>query len=145
MAPRLKERYDAQVREALRQELGLSNVMEVPRLTKIVINMGVGRATQQGSLLDGAVTDLTLISGQKPLVTKATKSIAEAETAERKAVPRPSSRLEEAGAEFGGGDAALLAPAEPAVAVAGRGQTSRPGSGPSRRESRCLSAFSRRS
>ena len=76
MAPRLKERYDAQVREALRQELGLSNVMEVPRLTKIVINMGVGRATQQGSLLDGAVTDLTLISGQKPLVTKATKSIA---------------------------------------------------------------------
>ena len=80
MAPRLKERYDAQVREALRQELGLSNVMEVPRLTKIVINMGVGRATQQGSLLDGAVTDLTLISGQKPLVTKATKSIAEAET-----------------------------------------------------------------
>ena len=50
MAPRLKERYDAQVREALRQELGLSNVMEVPRLKKIVINMGVGRATQQGSL-----------------------------------------------------------------------------------------------
>lgn len=76
MAPRLKEQYDATIREALRQELGLSNVMEVPRLTKIVINMGVGRATQQASLLDGAVTDLTLISGQKPLVTKATKSIA---------------------------------------------------------------------
>ena len=76
MAPRLKEKYDGEIREALRTELGLSNIMQVPRLDKIVVNMGVGRATQQGSLLDGAVTDLTLISGQKPLVTKATKSIA---------------------------------------------------------------------
>ena len=76
MAPRLKERYDAEIREALRNELGLGNVMQVPRLDKIVVNMGVGRATQQQSLLDGAVTDLTTITGQKPLVTKATKSIA---------------------------------------------------------------------
>jgi len=76
MAPRLKEKYDAEIREALRAELGLGNVMQVPRLEKIVVNMGVGRATQQQSLLDGAVTDLTTITGQKPLVTKATKSIA---------------------------------------------------------------------
>jgi large subunit ribosomal protein L5 len=76
MAPRLKEKYDAEIREALRSELGLGNVMQVPRLDKIVVNMGVGRATQQASLLDGAVTDLTTITGQKPLVTKATKSIA---------------------------------------------------------------------
>ena len=76
MAPRLKEKYDAEIREALRNELGLGNVMQVPRLDKIVVNMGVGRATQQQSLLDGAVTDLTTITGQKPLVSKATKSIA---------------------------------------------------------------------
>ncbi|MFM7061218.1 MAG: 50S ribosomal protein L5 [Actinomycetes bacterium] len=76
MAPRLKEKYEAEIREALRDELGLGNVMQVPRLDKIVVNMGVGRATQQQSLLDGAVADLTTITGQKPLVTKATKSIA---------------------------------------------------------------------
>jgi large subunit ribosomal protein L5 len=74
--PRLKVRYDDEVRAALRQELGLVNVMEVPRLEKIVLNCGVGRATQQASLLDGAVADLTVITGQKPLVTKAKKSIA---------------------------------------------------------------------
>ena len=74
--PRLKTRYDAEVREKLKQDLGMSNIMQVPRLEKIVINMGVGRATQQASLLEGAVTDLTIISGQKPLVTKARRSIA---------------------------------------------------------------------
>ena len=74
--PRLKTRYDAEIREKLKQDLGMSNIMQVPRLEKIVINMGVGRATQQASLLEGAVTDLTLISGQKPLVTKARRSIA---------------------------------------------------------------------
>jgi large subunit ribosomal protein L5 len=74
--PRLKARYDDQLRAQLQQELGLSNVMEVPRLEKIVLNCGVGRATQQASLLDGAVADLTVITGQKPLVTKAKKSIA---------------------------------------------------------------------
>ncbi len=73
---RLKTKYFAEVRPALQQELGLGNVMEVPRLSKIVLNCGVGKATQQASLLDGAVTDLTLITGQKPLVTKAKKSIA---------------------------------------------------------------------
>lgn len=74
--PRLKTRYDSEIRDQLKQSLGLPNVMMVPRLEKIVINMGVGRATQQQSLLEGAVRDLTAISGQKPLVTKAKKSIA---------------------------------------------------------------------
>lgn len=74
--PRFKERYEAQIRAQLAQELGLKNVMQVPRLSKIVVNCGVGRATQQASLLDGAVADLTRITGQKPLVTKAKQSIA---------------------------------------------------------------------
>jgi large subunit ribosomal protein L5 len=74
--PRLKTRYRAELREQLRAELGLGNVMEVPDLVKIVLNCGVGRATQQASLLDGAVTDLTIITGQKPAVTRAKKSIA---------------------------------------------------------------------
>ncbi len=74
--PRLKARYDSEIRSRLQEELGLSNVMQVPRFEKIVINMGVGRATQQASLLEGAVADLTLIAGQKPLVTTAKKSIA---------------------------------------------------------------------
>jgi large subunit ribosomal protein L5 len=75
-APRLKQRYEAAVRPQLQRELGLRNTMEVPRLEKIVINCGVGLATQQPSLLDGAVADLTVITGQKPLVTRAKKSIA---------------------------------------------------------------------
>jgi large subunit ribosomal protein L5 len=74
--PRLKARYDNEVRAQLKERLGLSNVMQVPRFEKIVLNMGVGRATQQASLLDGAVADLTVITGQKPLVTKAKRSIA---------------------------------------------------------------------
>ena len=74
--PRLKQRYDSEVRAQLKESLGLGNIMEVPRLEKIVINMGVGRATQQASLLEGAVRDLTQIAGQKPMVTKAKKSVA---------------------------------------------------------------------
>jgi large subunit ribosomal protein L5 len=74
--PRLKVRYDTQLRDELKGRLALPNVMMVPRLEKIVINMGVGRATQQQSLLEGAIRDLTVISGQKPLVTRAKKSIA---------------------------------------------------------------------
>ena len=75
--PRLKERYHDEIgRPSSRSELELGNVMQVPRLEKIVLNMGVGRATQQPSLLDGAVADLTVITGQKPLVTRAKKSIA---------------------------------------------------------------------
>jgi large subunit ribosomal protein L5 len=74
--PRLKRRYDEELRAALQERLGLPNVMQVPRLEKIVVNMGVGRATQQPSLLEGAVEDLTAITGQKPLVTRARRSIA---------------------------------------------------------------------
>ncbi len=74
--PRLKERYLTDVRDRLKDELGLANVMEVPRLEKIVINMGVGRATQQASLIEGAQRDLEVITGQKPIVTRAKKSIA---------------------------------------------------------------------
>ncbi len=69
--PRLKERYDAEVREQLKTDLGLDNVMQVPRLEKIVVNMGVGRATQQQSLIEGAQRDLETITGQKPVVTRA--------------------------------------------------------------------------
>jgi len=75
-APRLKLKYDAEVRAALKESLGLGNIMQVPRLEKIVINMGVGDAVGQPSLLEGAVKDLTTIAGQKPIITKAKKSIA---------------------------------------------------------------------
>ncbi|MBW3668349.1 MAG: 50S ribosomal protein L5 [Actinobacteria bacterium] len=74
--PRLKRRYNDEIRAQLKDALGLGNIMEVPRLEKIVVNMGVGKATQQSSLLEGAIRDLTTITGQKPLVTKAKKSIA---------------------------------------------------------------------
>jgi large subunit ribosomal protein L5 len=75
-APRLKQKYDDEVKAALKDQLGLGNVMQVPKIEKIVINMGVGKATQQPSLLEGAVRDLTMISGQKPIITKAKNSIA---------------------------------------------------------------------
>jgi len=75
-APRLKQKYNSEIKAALQAELGIKNVMRVPTLEKIVVNMGVGRATQQPSLLEGAVADLTLITGQKPVVTKSRTSIA---------------------------------------------------------------------
>jgi len=74
--PRLKVRYDETIRAQLKDELGLANIMQVPRLEKIVVNAGVGRATQQASLLEGAQRDLEAITGQKPVVTRAKKSIA---------------------------------------------------------------------
>jgi len=74
--PRLKAKYDEEIRAALKESLGLGNIMQVPRLDKIVINMGVGDAVGQPSLLEGAVKDLTTIAGQKPVITKAKKSIA---------------------------------------------------------------------
>jgi large subunit ribosomal protein L5 len=74
--PRLRRRYDEEVRPRLQQELGLANVMRVPRFTKIVINMGVGDAVGQPSLLEGALADLTRIAGQKAVPTRARKSIA---------------------------------------------------------------------
>jgi large subunit ribosomal protein L5 len=74
--PRLKAKYNDEIRDQLQEALGLGNVMQVPRLEKIVVNMGVGGAVAQASLLENAVKDLTLITGQKPLVTRARKSIA---------------------------------------------------------------------
>jgi large subunit ribosomal protein L5 len=74
--PHLKAKYDDEIRAALKESLGLGNIMQVPRLDKIVINMGVGDAVGQPSLLEGAVKDLTSIAGQKPVITKARKSIA---------------------------------------------------------------------
>ena len=74
--PRLKQRYDAEIRAQLKEELGLGNIMEAPRLVKIVVNSGVGKATQQQSLLEGAQRDLAAITGQKPAITVAKQSIA---------------------------------------------------------------------
>jgi len=74
--PRLKVRYRQEVLPRLQQELGLPNPMQVPRLDKVVINMGVGDSLKDGRLLEAAVEDLTIITGQKPVVTKARKSIA---------------------------------------------------------------------
>lgn len=74
--PRFRTRYDNEIRDKLKTQLELDNVMLVPRLEKIVVNCGVGKATQQQSLLEGAIRDLTTITGQKPMVTRAKKSIA---------------------------------------------------------------------
>jgi large subunit ribosomal protein L5 len=74
---RLKERYRAEIAPALREEFGLANVMQIPTLTKIVVNMGVGEAARDAKLIEGAVRDLTLITGQKPAVARARKSIAQ--------------------------------------------------------------------
>jgi large subunit ribosomal protein L5 len=74
---RLKERYLAEIAPALREEFGLANVMQIPSLTKIVVNMGVGEAARDAKLIEGAVRDLTLITGQKPAVARARKSIAQ--------------------------------------------------------------------
>jgi len=76
-SPRLKTRYRAEILPALRQEFGHSNVMQVPGLTKIVVNMGVGDAARDSKLIEGAIRDLTAITGQKPSVTRARKSIAQ--------------------------------------------------------------------
>ncbi len=75
--PRLKERYGAEIRAALRDQFGYPNVMQVPGVVKVVVNMGVGDAAKDSKLIDGAVRDLTAITGQKPVVTKARKSIAQ--------------------------------------------------------------------
>jgi large subunit ribosomal protein L5 len=75
--PRLKLKYRAELQAALGKELGLKNVNQIPGLTKIVVNMGVGEAARDGKIIDGAVADLTLITGQKPMITKARKSIAQ--------------------------------------------------------------------
>ena len=76
IVPRFKEQYDKQYREELQKDLGLDNVMQVPRLSKIVVNMGVGDVTQDGKLIDAAIEDLRIITGQQPKLNRARKSIA---------------------------------------------------------------------
>ena len=76
-APRLKKRYNDEIRKALRDEFKYENVMQIPGLVKVVVNMGVGEAARDSKLIDGAVKDLATITGQKPQVTKARKSIAQ--------------------------------------------------------------------
>src|SRR5689334_9531701 len=75
--PRLKERYRSEILPALQREFDIANVMQVPGLTKIVVNMGVGEAARDSKLIEGAVRDLATITGQKPQVTRARKSIAQ--------------------------------------------------------------------
>jgi large subunit ribosomal protein L5 len=75
--PRMKARYREEILPAMREEFGYANVMMVPGLTKIVVNMGVGEAARDSKLIEGAVKDLTAITGQKPQVTRARKSIAQ--------------------------------------------------------------------
>jgi large subunit ribosomal protein L5 len=75
--PRLKQRYRDEIASALQEEFGIANVMQIPGLTKIIVNMGVGEAARDSKLIDGAVRDLTTITGQKPVVTRARKSIAQ--------------------------------------------------------------------
>lgn len=84
--PRLKGIYQEQIRQQLLSDLGLGNVMQVPRLEKIVINMGVGEALQQSKALEGAVADLTTIAGQKPVITRAKKSLASFKVREGNAI-----------------------------------------------------------
>jgi large subunit ribosomal protein L5 len=74
--PRLKQRYEAEVRPRLKEELGLSSLMEVPRVTKVTLNMGVGEAKTDAKALDAAIDELTVISGQRAQVRRAKKSIA---------------------------------------------------------------------
>jgi large subunit ribosomal protein L5 len=75
--PRLKLRYREEIAKAMQEQFGYPNVMQIPGLTKIVVNMGVGEAARDAKLIEGAVRDLTLITGQKPAVNKAKKSIAQ--------------------------------------------------------------------
>lgn len=86
MAPRIKEKYKSEIRDTLKKQLELKNIHQVPTLEKIVINSGVGRATQQGNLIEGAVKDLTAISGQKAAITRARKSIAGFKLRENQAI-----------------------------------------------------------
>jgi large subunit ribosomal protein L5 len=75
--PRLKQRYRAEIKPALKEQFNYSNPMQVPGLVKIIVNMGVGEAARDAKLMDGAIRDLTAITGQKPQVRRATKSIAQ--------------------------------------------------------------------
>ena len=84
--PRLKQRYREEIRDSLQKEFGYANVMQIPGITKVVVNMGVGDAAQQAKLLDGALADLEAITGQKPMVTKARTSISNFKLREGQAI-----------------------------------------------------------
>jgi large subunit ribosomal protein L5 len=86
MAPRLKEQYNAEIRSQLLESLELDNVMRVPRLTKIVVNMGAGDAAADAKLIDGVVADLRLITGQQPKVNRARKSVSNFKVREGQAI-----------------------------------------------------------
>ncbi|MEC7879003.1 MAG: 50S ribosomal protein L5 [Actinomycetota bacterium] len=74
--PRLKEKYQTEIRQSLLSNLGKTNIMEVPKVSKIVVNMGVGEAVTRSAALEGAIEDLAVITGQRPMITRAKKSIA---------------------------------------------------------------------
>ncbi len=84
--PRLKQKYRAEIVPALREEFGFANIMQVPGLVKVVVNTGVGDAARDSKVIEGAIADLTLITGQKPMVTKARKSIAQFKLREGQAI-----------------------------------------------------------
>jgi large subunit ribosomal protein L5 len=84
--PRLKQRYADEIKGQLREQFGYENVMQVPGVVKVVVNMGVGDAARDAKLIEGAVRDLTAITGQKPVVTKARKSIAQFKLREGQAI-----------------------------------------------------------
>ena len=86
MAPRLKEKYEKEVVKTLMEKFQYKNIMEVPRLEKIVINMGVGEAKDNQKFLEAAVNDLTIIAGQKPILTRAKKSVANFKLRENMAI-----------------------------------------------------------
>lgn len=86
MAPRLKERYDKEVVPALVEVLGLANVMQVPRVEKVVLNVGLGEALDNAKSLDHAIEDMSIIAGQKPVITRARKSIANFKLREGRAI-----------------------------------------------------------
>jgi large subunit ribosomal protein L5 len=77
VAPRLKQRYREEIAPALQEEFSFANVMQIPTVTKVIVNMGVGEAARDSKLIDGAIRDLAAITGQKPQITKARKSIAQ--------------------------------------------------------------------
>ena len=84
--PRLKQKYQDEIKKSLRDEFGYANVMQIPGLVKVVVNTGVGEAARDGKVIDGAVDDLVRITGQKPVVTKARKSIAQFKLREGQAI-----------------------------------------------------------
>ncbi|MDK1019694.1 MAG: 50S ribosomal protein L5 [Actinomycetota bacterium] len=86
MAPRLKDQYNAEIRDQLRSDLGLENVMQVPRVSKIVVNMGAGDAAADAKLINGVVEDLRTITGQQPKVNRARKSVSNFKIREGQAI-----------------------------------------------------------